>query len=279
MAQGTIALLCYYCGIKSARCVQSSMKSNLKFIHLPLTCALIFGALLCAQSVFAEKVFKSGIEQTSLLELYTSQGCYSCPPAENWLNALKDSPELWSQVVPVAFHVDYWDYLGWKDPYGMKRNQQRHYAYKFQGHTNAIYTPEVILNGADYTIWRQGEAPRLPATSNVGELELSIDDEKGIRVFFSSREKSTAALKANIALLGFGIVAKIAAGENDGKTLHHEFVALEQNSKTAHPVGQLYLWQFPNIESSHARERSALIAWLDKEGDNRPIQATGGWID
>ena len=255
------------------------MKPNLKLVHFSLTRALIVCVVLCAQSVSAQTVFKSGTEQTSLLELYTSQGCYSCPPAENWLNALKDSPRLWSKVVPIAFHVDYWDYLGWKDPYGMKRNQQRHYAYKFQGHTNAIYTPEVILNGADYTIWRQGEAPRLPVASDVGELELSIDKDKGVRVYFSSSAKSSSALKANIALLGFGIVAKIAAGENEGKTLHHEFVALEQNSKTAHPVGQLYLWQFPPIESNHARRRTALVAWLDKEGDNRPIQATGGWID
>ncbi len=245
----------------------------------PVRALLAVAAVLLAQSAFADKVFKSGVEQTSLLELYTSQGCYSCPPAENWLNALKNSPMLWSKVVPVAFHVDYWDYLGWKDPYGMKRNQERHYAYKFQGHTKAIYTPEVILNGADYTIWRQGAAPRLPEARTAGELELSIDKDNGVRVFFTSSDKATTALKANIALLGFGIVAKIAAGENKGKTLHHEFVALARNSKTAHPVGQLYLWQFPAIESGHARERTALIAWLDKEGDNRPIQATGGWID
>jgi len=223
-------------------------------------------------------IFKSSVEQTSLLELYTSQGCYSCPPAENWLNALINSDSLWQKVVPVALHVDYWDYLGWKDPYGEKRNQERHYAYKNQGHTRAIYTPEMILNGADYTIWRKGELPDFNTGNDVGELELSRT-ENGIKVFFNSQAKDTKVLRANVALLGFGIETSIKAGENAGKILKHEFVALAQDSKVAHPVGQLYLWQFPNIESEHSRERSALIAWLDTDDNNQPIQAVGGWID
>ena len=60
-------------------------------------------------------VLNSGVEQVTLLELYTSQGCSSCPPAERWLNSYVDSDELWTKTVPLAFHVDYWDYLGWKD--------------------------------------------------------------------------------------------------------------------------------------------------------------------
>ncbi|MFK8021210.1 MAG: DUF1223 domain-containing protein [Pseudomonadales bacterium] len=252
------------------------------------TVALLSGLMLCslftpavADSVekpSTPQIFKSSVEQTSLLELYTSQGCYSCPPAENWLNALINSDSLWQKVIPVALHVDYWDYLGWKDPYGEKRNQERHYAYKNQGHTRAIYTPEMILNGTDYTIWRKGELPDFNTGNNVGELELSRT-ENGIKLFFNSQDKDTKVLRANVALLGFGIETSIKAGENAGKILKHEFVALAQDSKVAHPVGQLYLWQFPDIESGHARARSALIAWLDTEDNNQPIQAVGGWID
>lgn len=57
-------------------------------------------------------------EQAYLLELFTSQGCSSCPPADAWLSRLKQDPELFKRVVPVAYHVTYWDYLGWKDPFG-----------------------------------------------------------------------------------------------------------------------------------------------------------------
>ena len=60
-------------------------------------------------------VFKSAPTQTALLELFTSEGCSSCPPAERWLTSLKESARLWKEFVPVAFHVDYWDHLGWRD--------------------------------------------------------------------------------------------------------------------------------------------------------------------
>src|SRR5690348_8781739 len=69
--------------------------------------------------------FESGDTQTPLLELYTSEGCSSCPPAEAWLSQLKKSPKLWKDFVPVSFHVDYWDYLGWKDPFAMKAYSRR----------------------------------------------------------------------------------------------------------------------------------------------------------
>src|SRR5262245_59617138 len=66
-------------------------------------------------------VFQSAEQQTSLMERYTSEGCSSCPPAEEWLTKPTDSPRLWKHFVPVAFHVDYWDYLGWRDPWGNKQ--------------------------------------------------------------------------------------------------------------------------------------------------------------
>src|SRR5689334_11142529 len=64
--------------------------------------------------------FQSFETQTPLLELFTSEGCSSCPPAEKWLTGLKPSSGLWKDFVPVAFHVDYWDYLGWRDPWSSK---------------------------------------------------------------------------------------------------------------------------------------------------------------
>lgn len=77
--------------------------------------------LLCLPAMFiatvnaqgASLTFQSAGKQTSLVELYTSEGCGSCPPAEAWLSRLKESPVLRKDFVPLAFHVDYWDYLGW----------------------------------------------------------------------------------------------------------------------------------------------------------------------
>src|ERR1041384_1176087 len=67
------------------------------------------------ESPSSATVFESGETQNSLIELFTSEGCSSCPPAEKWLSALKSNQDLWKKTVPVASHVDYWDHLGWRD--------------------------------------------------------------------------------------------------------------------------------------------------------------------
>src|ERR1041385_865018 len=89
--------------------------------------------LAMVTTVFAdvgEIVFESKPARAHLLELYTSEGCSSCPPAEQWMSALKNQPRLWQDIVPIAFHVDYWDRLGWRDPFASKlwTDRQAHYS-------------------------------------------------------------------------------------------------------------------------------------------------------
>ena len=98
-------------------------------------------------------VFQSSESQVSLVELFTSEGCSSCPPAEKWLSDLKAAPGLWKHFVPVAFHVDYWDYLGWRDPWASKAfsDRQRAYAQLWRG--DSIYTPGFVLNGQEWRSW------------------------------------------------------------------------------------------------------------------------------
>ena len=113
----------------------------------------IAATLAASRGATAQDVmFQSPDHQSALLELYTSEGCSSCPPAENWLSRLKTSPRLWREFVPVAFHVDYWDYLGWRDPWGAKEFSNRQRAYAKTWGSETIYTPELRLewkkNGA-----------------------------------------------------------------------------------------------------------------------------------
>src|SRR3981081_4368209 len=83
--------------------------------------AFILIALLAAISAHAGDVaFESKPARTTLIQLYTSEGCSSCLPAEEWMSGLKNQPRLWQDIVPVAFHVDYWDHLGWRDPFASK---------------------------------------------------------------------------------------------------------------------------------------------------------------
>ena len=101
-------------------------------------------------SSFAQ-VFESSEKPTALVELYTSEGCSSCPPADRWLSSLKDDEGLWKEFVPLAFHVDYWDYIGWEDRFADKQysQRQRRYAHEFSEPT--VYTPVYVgpgMNGA-----------------------------------------------------------------------------------------------------------------------------------
>ncbi|MGB1272163.1 MAG: DUF1223 domain-containing protein, partial [Endozoicomonas sp.] len=92
-------------------------------------------------------------KQATVIELYTSQGCSSCPPAEAWLSRWLDKPELWQSVIPLAFHVSYWNYLGWPDIFSDQAYDQRQKRYQTLGYSRSTYTPEFIVNGREWRGW------------------------------------------------------------------------------------------------------------------------------
>src|SRR3954471_4399456 len=109
--------------------------------------------ILPLSSSAEEIVFESKPAQTHLIELYTSEGCSSCPPAEAWLSKLKSDPGLWKDFVPLAFHVDYWDRLGWRDRFSSRQWTERQSNYASLLRQSSVYTPEFIRNGAEWSDW------------------------------------------------------------------------------------------------------------------------------
>src|SRR5271163_2312476 len=103
-------------------------------------------APLCA----AAEHFASGPGRVALIELYTSEGCSSCPPADAWLGGLKDKAGLWDEFVPVQFHVNYWDNLGWKDRLATRDFTAREYAYSSAWGSSSVYTPCFVRNGLEW---------------------------------------------------------------------------------------------------------------------------------
>src|SRR5579859_334549 len=103
-------------------------------------CILILCA--CSMANAMAVTFQSSERQTSLLELYTSEGCSSCPPAEAWISNLKSRSGLWTDFVPVAFHVDYWNGLGWRDKLSSEEFSQRQRDYAQAWSAQDVYTPE-----------------------------------------------------------------------------------------------------------------------------------------
>lgn len=212
--------------------------------------------------------FSSNGESVQLIELYTSQGCSSCPPAEKKLNSLLDHPDLWSKIIPIAFHVDYWDRLGWKDPFANPANTKRQYAQSDEGNVKSVYTPCFIINGKEWRGYFSGNSwPQ--SSKSVGILKTSLNNSH-LKIEYS---ESNDDLQLNVAILGVGITTAVKSGENRNKKLEQEFVALWHQSITKN-------WNIalPKLESLVTADRYALAVWVTKKNSLKPIQATGGWL-
>jgi len=243
-------------------------------MRYPLPC--LFTALLCASSLLqaAETLNVTSTEQaTPVLELFTSQGCSSCPPAEQWLSSLTRAPELWTGVIPLAFHVDYWDNLGWADTFANPGYSARQRAYEQSGGSRSVYTPGFILAGNEWRGWFGGEQLPLPSTPTVGKLNLQLAGNQ-VRLSFAAGANAPTGLIAHVARLGFGLQSKIGHGENAGKTLTHDFVVLTVQQISANSGNQ---WQ-SQLQADPRGERQALVAWLSAPGNPAPYQAVAGWL-
>jgi hypothetical protein len=219
----------------------------------------------------AEQKFESGPAKTHLLELYTSEGCSSCPAAEAWLSGLKNSPRLWRDFAPVAFHVDYWDRLGWRDPFASKAWTARQYQYSERWNSTSVYTPGFVLDGRE---WRNNAAPSA-STESPGALKIEVTSDNIINATFVSKEDRP--LDLHVARLGFGLASNVRAGENSGRTLQHDFVVLAMDSASMNNgKGSLHLPASP--AQATADKRQALVAWVTARGQIEPIQAAGDWL-
>lgn len=215
----------------------------------------------------------SGSRQNTLIELYTSQGCSSCPPAERWLGSLQHDPRLWRTLIPVAFHVDYWDHLGWRDALARPAFSARQRRYQREGGLSAVYTPGFVVNGREWRRWF-GLRELPPGDQSAGELILRWQGRE-LTVHYSPAAPTNGPLVLNVALLGVGLRETVARGENAGKTLPQDFVVL-----------QLQQWQSHHGRWSESLERPqpppgvrlAIAAWVNRAGRLQPLQALGGWL-
>jgi len=173
----------------------------------------------------------SGRQTTALVELYTSEGCNSCPPADRWLSTLTPG-----KVVPLSLHVDYWDYIGWKDPYAKREFSLRQRKLSLLQRMALVYTPQVLLQGRDFREWGtpafEREVERINARPAAARIRLAIDDlkkqgmtvEAEAQLLDQSQAKDAALF---IAAYENRLQSKVTAGENRGELLRHDYVVLE----------------------------------------------------
>lgn len=192
-----------------------------------IACLRIAAWGLCGLAVSAHAVERpgncsahSGTTTPAVIELYTSEGCSSCPPADRWLSKLTMQPE----VIALAFHVDYWDHLGWKDPYGSPAFSQRQAQQQRVNGARFSYTPQVTVNGVDTPGWRSVRMPLAvpPATAPV-RVQLSRTGDR-VTAMVQSMEGASLRIGAYWAVTENALVSDVKRGENSGALLAHDFV-------------------------------------------------------
>jgi hypothetical protein len=152
-----------------------------------------------------------------VVELFTSQGCSSCPPADALLVELAQR----SDVLALAYHVDYWDRLGWKDPFSSAAATRRQRQYGDQFRLRAIYTPQIVVDGRAEMVGsdRRAVTRAIQAATPAKQLDIGVTREAGDILVHVGADTSLAG--ARVQLVGFvrARTTRVSAGENSGRTL------------------------------------------------------------
>jgi len=191
--------------------------------------ALLFPPLAGAAQCQAS----SGSQRVALLELYTSEGCSSCPPADRWLSGIANQGLGPERVVPLALHVDYWDYIGWADRFARPIFSARQREQVQAGGGRVVYTPQLMLNGRDFRALRGdtlaravSEINRLPAGADI-TLSLKAVAADRIEVAVAAAAKVAGSAALYVAVYQNDLSSQVRAGENSGVRLHHDYVVRE----------------------------------------------------
>ena len=235
-----------------------------------LPCGLLAFAMLAPAQAAPKCSARSAATVTPVVELYTSEGCNSCPPADRWLSTLKAE----APVVALAFHVDYWDRLGWKDRFASPAFTQRQAEQQRSSGARFSYTPQVMIDGADRPDWPGaaivGVRPRPVATV---DAQL-VRDGNRITAAVTPRAGAPTRLAAYWAVTEQAHVSAVKAGENEGVTLHHDFVVRDYRAVAAwatQPDAATLQFELSGAgDAAHPRLINLVIVNADT---HRPVQA------
>ena len=238
----------------------------------PAIAIAIAGLAAFAQTTRAGEacMAKSPASVTPVVELYTSEGCNSCPPADRWISKLKADPN----VVALAFHVDYWDRLGWKDRFSNAAFTDRQASQQPVNGARFSYTPQVVVDGQDRKDWSSLAVPIVERASAPVELALAREGEH-VTATVTARARAPKRLAAYWAVTEQNHVTAVKAGENEGVTLHHDFVVREYRPvaawATSADVPRTLAFDLPDAgDAAHPRQVNLVVVDADT---GRPVQA------
>jgi hypothetical protein len=174
---------------------------------------------------------RSGPQTVALLELYTSEGCNSCPPADVLVSSLAAKGLTLDRVVPLGLHVDYWDALGWPDRFAQAIFTQRQREIAARHRTRTVYTPQLVLHGYALSTWGAlaAEIQRINLAQARADLSLEVTTQapNTLEVVARAVVPEAAArphTKMYLTLYENRLTSAVTAGENAGHTLRHDYV-------------------------------------------------------
>ena len=234
--------------------------------------------LIASPAGFADQQVKSDELKSSVVELYTSEGCSSCPPADKFLGRLGKTQES-DRIIPLAFHVDYWDYIGWKDPYASAAHTQRQRVVARVNKQSSIYTPEFVVDGAEARGSRTitdkvSMAYRSQAEAAI-TLNLSDVDAGKLTATVNVDDVSYAGNdtpQVYLTIFENGLSSRIDAGENRGKNLKHDYVVRHLSPPQTTMSGQQHSFELQlNPDWKLVKLGVAVVVKLQNSG--RTLQA------
>lgn len=208
----------------------------------------------------AREIVKSGPEQVPMLELFSSESCPSCPPAEKWIGKLEKNAKLWVSFVPMVFLVDYGN--------TQDARMERHKAHARTWAQNNLYTPAFVLNGEEWDGWTGSSAPPPRPGDKPGVLAIEASPG-GYTVIFTPEDKKAEDLSLHLALLGMDV---------KGSRLTHNFLVLDWRQKFVMKARQgKFTAEFTGLSPKMNPSRQALVAWVQAGSAPKPLQATGAF--
>jgi hypothetical protein len=238
---------------------------------------LLFISLHCAAETHQSYTAVSPANRVALLELYTSEGCSSCPPADSFITGLKHGGFDDRQLIPLSFHVTYWDYIGWRDRFAKRQYDERQRSQVILNGSRTVYTPQFMLNGKDYRRLRDldEDVRRINSSAAAYRLKLTAMPQTesiiaGLDISSNDSDKDKAV--AYIAFYEHGLTSNVTDGENNGETLHHDYVVrelhgpyvIEQGRGEINTEFALKDYRLPN---------SGIVAYIQKLRSSEVLQA------
>ncbi len=206
---------------------------------------------------------------TAVVELFTSQGCYSCPPADKIVGEFAQKNE----VLAISRHVDYWDYLGWKDSFGMKANTERQYAYARALKERQVYTPQAVINGRSHAVGSKKDKilAQISAFENTPQgltvpVEVAVSNDR-VSINVAAHQDAKNATVYIFSMRRKEDV-KIPRGENGGKTLtYHNVLQNVQTLGMVKPEGLSAEFPLSELKRNDSDCHAIILQSNDAQGN------------